>query len=279
MEKAVLFNFPAGCNVEEDLLSYLRNSLDEVCGKIAEKFAVYDRAGRPRKAFILDVLTRYTCPCCAVKALTQVRHPEVDSILRECHDLAVSILVQALRNMSRSWLTVDGEVSGEYGRLDVLVRRLNGGLLQVKAGDKELIVEVKTNTGLRVKQALRYLVERPEATAVIWRVRKRQILVIDGKKHRWLLAIYVAIALHQGLTVLKEDFMVCNHNLTDSSFELKDPQGFLDDFLTSLAEGLPKIVNAVLQLLGARIENNAKSALVDVQFESGARLKDWVREN
>ncbi|MGB9960598.1 MAG: hypothetical protein ACPLKQ_08840 [Candidatus Bathyarchaeales archaeon] len=277
--EAAVFNRPTIEGLKGDLLSYLRSMLDEICEKIAEKYGVYDASGRARKAYVLDTLTQYTCPCCAAKALTQMRHPEVDTIFRECHDLAVTLLIQALRNMSKSCLAVDGEVSCEYGRLDVLVRRLNGGLLQVKAGDKELIVEVKTNTGLRVKQALRYLVERPEATAVIWRVRKRQILVIDGKKHRWLLAIYVAIALHQGLTVLKEDFMVCNHNLTDSSFEPKDPQGFLDDFLTSLAEGLPKIVNAVLQLLGARIENNAKSALVDVQFESGACLKDWAREN
>ena len=249
MEKVVLYRFPAGCNAKDDLLSYLRSMLDEVCGKIAEKFAVYDRAGRPRKAFILDVLTRYTCPCCAVKALTQMRRPEVDSIFKECHNLAVTLLIQALRNMSKSCFAVDGEFSCEYGRLDVLVRRLNGGLLQVQAGGKELIVEIKTNMGVSMKQALRYLMEKPEATAIVWRVRKRQILVIDGKKHRALIAIYIAAALQQGLTVLNGDFTPCNHNLMAEPFELKNPQSFLDDFLTCLTDGLPKIVDMVLEAL------------------------------
>jgi hypothetical protein len=99
---------------------------------------------------------------------------------------------------------------------------------------------------------LRYLIEKPDATAIIWRVRKRQILIIDGRKHRWLILAYIAAALQQGLTILNEDFTPCDHDFTNGSFEVKDPQGFLDDFLTALVDGLSKVVDTVLQLLEYR---------------------------
>jgi len=254
--EATIFNRPIAEGVESDLLSYLRSNLDEVCGKIAEKYGVYTANGKARKAHVLDVLTRYTCPGCVVKALMQMRgRPEVDAIFRENHDLAVSLLIQALRNLSNGGLDVNGEVSCEFGKLDVLVKKLNGGLLQVQAGSHELIVEIKTNMSFGLKQALRYLIEKPDATAIIWRVRKRQILVIDGRKHRWLLIAYVAAALQQGLTILNEDFTTCDHDFTDKPFEVNDPQGFLDDFLTSLIDGLPKVMNTVMQLLERKNED------------------------
>jgi uncharacterized protein YaaQ len=249
METAI-FNRPIAEGVESDLLSYLRSSLDEVCEKIAEKYGVYTANGKARKAYVLDVLTRYTCPGCVVKALTQMRvRPEVDTIFRENHDLAVSLLIQALRGLSSGGLAVDGEVDCKFGKLDVVVRKLDSSLLQVQASNYELIVEVKTNMGFNMKQALRYLIERPDATAIIWRVRKRQILVIDGRKHRWLIIAYIEAALQQGLTILNEDFMPCNHDLAFRPFELKDPQEFLDDFLASLVESLPKVVDVVMRLL------------------------------
>jgi hypothetical protein len=252
METAI-FNRPIAEGVESDLLSYLRSSLDEVCGKIAEKYGVYTTNGKARKAYVLDVLTRYTCPSCVVKALTQMRaRPEVDAIFRENHDLAVGLLIQALRNRSNGRLAVNGDVDCEFGRIDVLVKKLNGGLLRVQTGTKELIIEIKTNMSFSMKQALRYLIEKPDATAIIWRVRKRQILIIDGRKHRWLILAYIAAALQQGLAILNEDFTPCDHDFTNRSFEVRDPQGFLDDFLTALVDGLSKVVDTVLQLLEYR---------------------------
>jgi len=238
-----------------DLLNYLRDCLDEACMRIAEKYSVYDMLGRPRKAYILDVLTRYTCPSCAVKALTQMRvRTEVDAIFRETHDLAVSLLVHALRNILGGRIIVEDEVTSENGRVDVLVKKLKGGLL-VQADNLELIVEVKTNMGFNIRQVLRYLAERPDAIALIWRIRKRQTLLIDGRKHRWLLIAYIAAALQQGLTIYNEDFTPCDHDFTDRPFEVNDPQGFLDDFLTSLVDGLPKVVDTVMQLLGRKNED------------------------
>jgi len=232
-----------------DLLNYLRDCLDEACRRIAEKYSVYDMLGRPRKAYILDVLTRYTCPSCAVKALTQMRvRTEVDAIFRETHDLAVSLLVHALRNILGGRIIVEDEVTSENGRVDVLVKKLKGGLL-VQADNLELIVEVKTNMGFNIRQVLRYLAERPDAIALIWRVRKRQTLLVDGRKHRWLITAFIASALQQGLTILNGQFEQCNHNIWDKSFDVEDPQGFLEDFLARVVDGLPKVVSIITQLL------------------------------
>jgi len=237
----------------EDLLNHLKTGLNEICRKIAEKFGLYDGLGRPRKAYIVDVLTRYVCPCCAYQALSQLReHVEVDALFREGHDLAVNLLVHALRSASKAWdnIAVQGEVGGEYGRLDVLVRRLSGGLLLISSGANEVIVEVKTNLGFSLRQVLRYLLERTSATAVVWRVRKRQMLVVDGKKHRWLLALFAAAAIQHGLTILNGEFEECGHSPPkNSQYEIPDPQETLDDFLTCLVEGLPRVVELVLGIL------------------------------
>jgi len=242
-----------GEKAAENLLNHLKNGLDEVCRKIAEKFGLYDGLGMPRKAYIIDVLTRYACPCCAYQALSQLReHVEVDALFREGHDLAVNLLVHALRSASkaRDSISVHGEVRGEYGRLDVLVQRLSGGLLLISSGTNEVIVEVKTNFGFSLRQVLRYLLERPSATAVVWRVRKRQMLVVDGKKHHWLLALFASAAIQQGLTILNEEFEECGHSPPKNSpYKIPDPQEILDDFLTCLVESLPRVVELVLGIL------------------------------
>ncbi|MBC7129720.1 hypothetical protein H5T51_00680 [Candidatus Bathyarchaeota archaeon] len=243
-----------------DLMDYLRYMLDDICEKIAEKFNLYDSERRPRKAFIVDVLSRYTCPCCAFRALTQMREQvEVDAIFRENHDLAVSMLVHTLRGMSQKdeyQIIVKEEARSEYGRLDVLIKRLNGGLLLVASGASEVIVEIKTNMGFSLKQILRYLLQRPDATAVIWRVRKRQTLVIDGRKHRWLIALFANAIIQQGLTILNGKFEECEHHpRKNSPYEIKNPQETLDDFLTCLVEGLAQVAEIVLSILNGKQPN------------------------
>lgn len=246
----------------EDLIDYLKTSLDEVCERIAERFSLYDGLGRPRKAYIIDALTRYACPCCALRALTQVRERvEVDALFRENHDLAVNLLTHALRSASKGGdaLAVQAEVAGEYGRVDMLVKRLSGGLLLVSTGNAEVIIEVKTNMGFSLKQVLRYLLERPSATALIWRVRKRQMLVVNGRRHRWLLALFAASAINQGLTVLNGEFQECGHSQPKNTpYEARNPQETIGDFLSSLVEGLPQVVNIVLSILkGNGTANNS----------------------
>ena len=146
------------------LVDNLRNSLDAICERIAEKFGLYDRLGRPRKAYILNVLTRHSCPCCAARALAKMHErTNIDVIFRENHDLAVSLLIHALRGVLRGEnnLTIQKEVSGKYGKIDVLITRLNSSHLLVRSGINETIVEIKTNRSFSIKQVLRYLLEKP----------------------------------------------------------------------------------------------------------------------
>lgn len=248
--------------LQSDFLKYLKDNLDDLCERIAEKFGLFDGAGRPRKAYILNVLTRYACPCCAVYALTQMREKaDVDAIFHECHDLAVSLLTHTLRDVYSNNMHVSNEASGEYGRVDVLIQKLDGTPLLVRIGAQEVIVEVKTNKGLGLKQVLRYLLERPEAVAVIWRVRKRQVLVVDGREHRWLLALFAAVTISQALTVLSGEYSACRHSKPRSdAYELDDPKGFLDEFLASLADGLPNVVSTVIGLLNKGSPGHGKVA-------------------
>ncbi|MGQ9691458.1 MAG: hypothetical protein ACUVQY_09410 [Thermoproteota archaeon] len=251
---------PINAQTAEDLLYYLRNRLDNVCEKIAERFSLYDVRGRPRKAYIVDVLTRYVCPCCAFRALTQSPERfEVDVLFRENHDLAVNLLVHALSSALKGGnsLSVQGEVSGEYGRLDVLVTRLSGGLLLVSSGTAEVIVEVKTNMSFSLKQVLRYLLERPSVTAIVWRVRKRHMLVIDGRRYRHLITLFATAAIQQGLAILNGEFKECGHNQPKNTpYMVHNPQEILDDFLTCMVEELPKVVNMVLGILKGRNTTN-----------------------
>lgn len=239
-------------NINTEDLDHLRRCLDRVCEEIAEKFGLYDSAGRARKAYILNVLTRHACPCCAVTALIQTpEKTDVDAIFRENHDLAVNLLANTLRGAILDQdLEVYGEAYGEYGRPDILITRLNNSLLLVRSRNREVIVEVKTNLSFGIKQVLRYLLERLEAVAVIWRVRKQQILVIDAQKHRQLLLAFTRSALHQAFTILNGNISSCNHSLGENKpFKVQNPQQLLDDFLTGLVEGLPKVVNTILKIL------------------------------
>ena len=258
-----------------NLLDCLRNSLEDACRRLADKFGLYDEAGRPRIAYITDVLTRYTCPSCAFQALTQTPEPvEVDAIFREIHNLAVMLLAQALRSLRQRHLNIQDEVEGEYGRLDLLVYRLRGSLLLVQSACSEVIVEVKTNLGFSLKQVLRYLIEKPNATAIIWRVRKRQILAIDGEKHRWLIMSFTASALQQALTILNGEFTPCKHKKPKNRpAELQNPQDMLDDFLTGLIEDLPKVVSAVMQIIEAKKKTSitCEGAVSTPQSESKQR--------
>ncbi|PUA31674.1 MAG: hypothetical protein B9J98_05650 [Candidatus Terraquivivens tikiterensis] len=53
---------------------------------------------------------------------------EVNTLFRESHELAVNLQVHALRSALKSGdpIAVHEEVSGEYGRFDVLIKSIEG---------------------------------------------------------------------------------------------------------------------------------------------------------
>ena len=229
---------------------HLKAWLDDVCVRVATKFGLFDRNGRPRKAPVLDALLRHSCLGCIVKDLTQLRGGEVDALYRENHRLAVNLLIERLRARlsAGGGSAVEGEVSGEYGRVDVLIKPLSCGIL-IELGDFQIVVEVKTGRGLSYAQILRYLIERPHAVIVVWRVSMRQVLIIRGREHLGLTLACMDMAIRRGLALLNNEVRECSHKRSRGEYRLENPQETFEKFTASLVEGLPAVVDAVLNEL------------------------------
>lgn len=237
---------------QSNMLEYLRACLDDACTRLAAKFNLFDCAGRPRKAFIADKLFRFHCTGCLWKVFTQTRacNDGVDALYREMHGLAVNLLTGALTQLATGeGFNVYCEKADEYGRTDVVVKPAGFGVV-VEANGGCVVVEVKTGKSLSFAQLFRYLLQRPNAVLVVWRVGKRQVFALKGGKLQTLLYMYISSAISRGLRLLKGEVVECHHNLNfDKSAVVSDPQRLLDDFFEGLAEGLPRAVSAVVKAL------------------------------
>lgn len=233
----------------DELLEYLKGCLDEVVERISAKFGLTDMRGRPRKAFIIDALLRFDCVGCIRKVFTQMRKRPTDNLYLEMHSLAANLLAgmltQALDNPK---LKVHLEENGRYGRVDVAIKTAAFGAA-VEADDVQVIVEVKTGRCVSLIQALRYLLEHPDAVLLVWRVRKRQIFILKGERLRPILCMCAAIAIYRALKLLNDCDVVCSHNPNASSAIIENPQEHIDEYFDGLAESLPKVVSAVFEVL------------------------------
>ncbi|MBS7647682.1 hypothetical protein KEJ24_07580 [Candidatus Bathyarchaeota archaeon] len=104
----------------------LRIWLDKICNDIAIKYGLLTPSGKPRKAFVLDTLLKYSCRGCIRKAL---QHHEadgrVDALYIQNHRLAIGLLIEGLRSIFESSglsLNVGLEVTGDFGKSDVVVK-------------------------------------------------------------------------------------------------------------------------------------------------------------
>jgi len=255
----IFLPFMDGC--EDEIFSKLKKEVDEVCHQIAEKYNVFDSKGRPKKSFILDVLARNFCPYCIIKELTQMRRDEdVDAIYKEGHNLTLNLLIEALRyglNSSGVSAVVEGEVKGEYGRADIVVRACKQGIL-IELGNLAIIVEVKTGMSISLAQILKYAMERPQSIIVVWRVKLRQVFIIDMKSHSRLLLAFMFAIVSRGKAVLSYPFGRCchnNENISEGTKEggMENPQQYIDELFYSLPKTLPEIVEAVIGLIKARL--------------------------
>ncbi|MEM0096785.1 MAG: hypothetical protein QW660_09180 [Candidatus Bathyarchaeia archaeon] len=119
---------------------------------MAVKFGLFDRAGRPRKAFILDSLLRFSCLGCVKKAFTQTRlrgdgGDNIDPLYREIHNFAVNLLSGALMcALDRENLSVCCEDRGDHGVVDVAIKPRGFGVI--------VVVEVKTGRRISLVQTL-----------------------------------------------------------------------------------------------------------------------------
>ena len=261
--------------IEQNFFEYLRQTLDDVCVKLAEKFNLFTAQGKPRKAFILDTLIKYSCHGCIVKVFTQQRKDDrADRLFLENHRLAVGLLVESLRRHLREDFKVEEEVKGEYGRPDIIVKPTRTGVILKIANMLEIIIEVKTGEGFTYSQLFRYLVEKPDAILFVWRVAKHQIIRIDGKRCRNLLLLVMEAALERGLTILEDEYGECDHTpVRNSPYVIEDAQAMVDDFLTAMVDTLPVIVESVLNAIRSYLTVTENKVSPSATRDGGGRIE------
>ena len=234
----------------------LRTLLDDVCSKIANRFSLYNLKGKPRKSTIIDTLANSTCLQCIARKLSgQTPADNVDALYKECHRLAVNVLVEELYNllsgMGRKVL-ISSEAKIEYGKADVIITLTNYGM-NLKRDANELLVEVKTGISLSLSQLFRYLLDRRGSEIVVWRVRKRQVLVFDIQELEPLLLEFTKMCILRGTRLLATtELTPCEHlsRLNGWSPTQEELNDMFQDFATALVETLPSTVKIILEKLG-----------------------------
>ena len=218
-----------------------KNLLDDVCEKIARAFNLFDSRGHPRKALILTELLKHSCLGCIAKNLMQLSKDRyIDAIYLENHRFALNLLTERLRNFPNihSKVHLQNEVLGEYGRVDLLI----------KSGDLQVIVEVKTGKSFSYTQIFKYLIERPHATIVVWRVMMHQILSIRGIECFDLTLACMDMAIRRGLALLNaSQIPLCNHRpLKRKGNNAEKPQEVVEGFMQAMVDDLPKVIRVIL---------------------------------
>ena len=242
-------------SLKTDELRYFKNSLTNICLKLAQRFNLYSANGEPRKAFIIDALSESTClACIAQKLSTSLNTRYVDDFYSECHKLAVNCLIEELCRILAEMnykVAVLSEARLEYGKADVIFRITKHGV-NLTCETKNLLVEVKTGNSLPFSQLFRYFLDGRNESIVIWRVRRRQVLVFDAQKIKPLLAEFVRmICLRAERLLSSEQVPSCQHTKNMSYQPSREElQRAFEDFSEALVETLPTVLDIILKQLG-----------------------------
>ena len=232
----------------------LRNSLDQICSQVAQRFGLYSLNGKPRKATILAVITKFSCIGCIAKKLSaQTIAHHVDAMYFECHRLAVNVLVEQLYNLLRGMgynVRISTETELEYGKADVTITITNYGI-NLRCNANELLVEVKTGRSISLCQLFRYLIDKRSNTIVVWRVRRRQVLVFDTEDIKPLLMEFMRMICLRGTRLLSSPQQACQHTQRPDYQPTQEAlQEMFQDFAEALTETLPNILEAITERLG-----------------------------
>jgi hypothetical protein len=245
--------------LEDTSFEKLRTLLDQICSRIADRFSLYNSNGKPRKSTIVDVLANSTCILCIARKLSgQVTTNNVDALYRECHRLAINMLVEELYNLlSRLGYTVEvtSETTIEYGKVDVIITITNYGI-NLRSNTKELMVEVKTGVSLSLSQLFRYLLDKRGSTIVVWRVRRRQVLVFNVQDFEPLLIEFMKMCIMRGKRLLStQQPPPCQHTIPLNWQPTQEKlQSMLQDFAKAVTETLPYVLKAILERLDIKTE-------------------------
>jgi len=231
------------------------NLLNNVCLSLAVRFNLYDLNNKPHKATIVDALAKSSCLMCIAENLSnKTRVNNVDTLYKECHRLAVSVLVEELYyllNKTGFKVAVSTEADLEYGKADILITVTNYGL-NLKGKTRDLLIEVKTGNSLSLSQLFRYLLDSRSDTIVVWRVRKRQVLAFNAKIIEPLLTEFTRMICLRGIRLLlSSQLQPCKHvkqsNYLPTQEELQE---MFQDFSEAVIETLPRVVETILRELG-----------------------------
>lgn len=232
----------------------LRILLDQVCSQVAQRFSLYSSSGKPRKAIILAVIAKSACIACIAKKLSpQTKANHVDAIYLECHRLAINVLVEELHNLLEALgynVRISTETELEYGKADVTITITNYGI-NLRCNASELLVEVKTGRSISLCQLFRYLISKRGNTIVVWRVRRRQILVFDTEDIKPLLMEFMRMICLRGNRLLSSPQLTCQHTQRPDYQPTQEAlQEMFQDFAEALIETLPNILEAITERLG-----------------------------
>ncbi len=114
-----------------------------------------------------------------------------------------------------------------------------------------MLVEVKTGFSLSLSQLFRCMFDNAQSL-VLWRVRSRQVLVLERIELEPLLELFMKMTIVRGKRLLARLDGPCSHEsqLRNWSSSQQELQGMLSDFLNAVTETLPIAVDAVLRKLG-----------------------------
>ena len=237
----------------------LRSLLDEVCSQIANRFSLYNSNGKPRKSAIIDVLANSTCLTCIARKLSgRAISNDVDALYRECHRLAVNVIVEELYDLLSGMgytVVVSSEARIEYGKADVIITVTNYGI-DLESNRDELMVEVKTGISLSLSQLFRYMLDRRVNTIVVWRVRRRQVLVFDIQDIEPLLLQFMKMCIMRGSRLLSlPQPPQCQHTKrVDWQPDQEELQSMFQDFAKAITETLPPVLKVILERLNIEME-------------------------
>jgi len=230
----------------------LKDSLDRVCSEIATRFNYRLLNGEPHTVAIIDILAGSSCIGCIIKRLHQRHRPDIDAVYLENHRLAVGVLVEQLRRFLNemgydAWVLTEARL--EHSTVDVLIVPTYHGV-NLQHGENSIVIEVKTGNSLSYSQLFRSLLDTPNATVVLWRIRRHQVAVIRRESLQPLLLAFMRMCILRGKRVLTEAEPVeCHHFATPRSFTLSsgELERVLRDFAEALADTLPVVLETVLR--------------------------------
>jgi hypothetical protein len=230
---------------------------------LADKFDLFYN-GRPRKAFILDVLLRYGCLGCIVKALTKQNVCRVDDIYTENHRLAVNLLCEQLKVKLKAEnfsVVVEDEVLGSYGRMDVVVKPAWNGV-QLQFASFKMVVEVKCGKSLRYSQLFRYFLQDPSISViVVWRVTMHQVIILERAKINNLLILVADAAMRRAQAILKGLVPTCNHSFSDRTYVVANPQALVDDLVEGI-DCLPEVISKIINSLKSVLQTYGVTSII-----------------